>query len=85
MEIIDLRTIKPPECRTIKQSIDKTGQTHFIDEEGHIFGGVSSEIMTQINEHAFDSLDAPSIERLYQMDVPLPYSQALEAKRHPCR
>ncbi|MDA8773557.1 alpha-ketoacid dehydrogenase subunit beta [Chlamydiia bacterium] len=81
IEIIDLRTIKPLDIKTIKQSINKTNRCLCI-EEGHVFGGVSAEIIAQINEHAFDSLDAP-VERLCQMDVPLPYSKALEEKTIP--
>ena len=39
--------------------------------------GVGAEIITLVNENAFDWLDAPPI-RITAADVPLPYAAALE-------
>jgi pyruvate dehydrogenase E1 component beta subunit len=41
------------------------------------FAGVSSEVITQIIEHAFDWLDAPPV-RVNTVDVPTPYAKNLE-------
>lgn len=81
VEIIDLRTIKPLDTETIFQSVRKT---HFAVcvEEGHLFGGVSSEVAFQIMENCFDDLDAP-VERVCQLETPMPYSKVLEKETLP--
>src|SRR5262249_47742334 len=57
-ELIDLQTIKPLDMDTISQSVQKT---HFcvVVEEGHIFGGIASEIGFEIQESCLEYLDAP--------------------------
>ena len=81
IEVIDLRTIKPLDIPTIVKSVQKT---HFcvLVEEGHIFSGISAEVGFQIQEHCFDSLDAP-ITRVCQKETPLPYSKPLEQASQP--
>ena len=80
-ELIDLRTIKPLDINTILTSVKKTGYCVLV-EEGHIFGGITAEVGFQIQEFAFDYLDAP-VERVCQRETPMPYSQALESKTLP--
>ena len=46
-------------------------------DEGHQSYGVTAEIAARINEKAFYHLDAPVI-RMGAMDVPVPFSPALE-------
>lgn len=75
-ELIDLRTIKPVDFATIAESISKTHHCVLV-EEGHLFTGICSEIGFQIQEQCFDELDAP-IERVCQMETPMPYSKVLE-------
>jgi pyruvate dehydrogenase E1 component beta subunit len=80
-ELIDLRTIKPLDIATIAESVRRT---HFcvIVEEGHYFTGIASEIGFEVMQHCFDYLDAP-IERVCQMETPMPYSKALEKHTMP--
>lgn len=80
-EVLDLRTIKPLDIDLIVQSIQKT---HFcvLVEEGHLFGGISSEVAFQIQEKAFDYLDAP-MARVCQRETPMPYSKVLEKETQP--
>lgn len=82
-EIIDLRTIKPLDITTILESVRKT---HFCVcvEEGHIFTGISAEIAFQIQERAFDMLDAP-VGRVCQRETPMPYSKVLEKETLPTK
>src|SRR5438132_7752167 len=57
-EVIDPRTIRPLDINTIIASVKKTNRV-VIAEESHPFCGVGAEISAQIDEHAFDYLDAP--------------------------
>jgi len=80
-EVIDLRTIRPLDVKTISSSLRKT---HFcvIVEEGHSFGGIASEVGFKIQESCFDYLDAP-LGRVCQRETPMPYSKALEKETIP--
>lgn len=75
-EVIDPRTIRPLDIDTIINSVKKTNRV-VIAEESHPFCGVAGEITAQINEQAFDYLDAP-VRRLSGADVPMPYAKNLE-------
>jgi pyruvate dehydrogenase E1 component beta subunit len=75
-EVIDPRTIVPLDEATILASVRKTGRAIVIDE-GHQSFGVTAEIAARIAEKAFYHLDAP-VQRLGAMDVPVPFSPALE-------
>ena len=82
-EIIDLRTIKPLDIDLIINSIKKTNNL-VVCEEGFPFAGISSEIISQVQEQAFDWLDSP-IKRVTGLDVPLPYAENLEKLALPQR
>ena len=75
-EVIDLRTIKPLDIDIIVESVKKTNRL-VVCEEGFPFSGIGSEIISQVQEKAFDWLDAP-IKRVTGLDVPLPYAENLE-------
>ncbi len=75
-EVIDPRTIAPLDEDTILRSVRKTSRAIVVDE-GHRNYGVTAEIASRIGEKAFYHLDAPVI-RLGAMDVPVPFSPALE-------
>ena len=75
-EVIDLRTIKPLDIDIIIDSVKKTNRL-VVCEEGFPFSGIGSEIISQVQEKAFDWLDAP-IKRVTGLDVPLPYAENLE-------
>jgi pyruvate dehydrogenase E1 component beta subunit len=75
-EVIDPRTIRPLDIDTIIESVKKTNRV-VLAEESHPICGVNAEISTQINERAFDYLDAP-VKRISGLDVPMPYAKNLE-------
>lgn len=75
-EVIDPRTIVPLDEQTILDSVRKTSRAIVIDE-GHQSYGVTAEIAARIGEKAFYHLDAPVL-RMGAMDVPVPFSPALE-------
>src|SRR5579884_1640527 len=75
-EVIDPRTLVPLDEDTIVGSAEKTGRVIVVDE-GHRGYGVTAEIAALVAERAFYSLDAPP-RRLGALDVPVPFSPALE-------
>jgi len=75
-EVIDPRTIRPLDIKAIVESVKKTNRV-VIAEESHPFCGVAAEISAEINERAFDYLDAP-VKRVSGADVPMPYAKNLE-------
>jgi len=74
-EIIDLRTIRPMDYKTIFESVQKTNRLVIL-EESWPFGNISTEITYQVQSHIFDYLDAP-IEKINTADTPAPYSPTL--------
>jgi pyruvate dehydrogenase E1 component beta subunit len=75
-EVIDLRSLRPLDVEAITQSIAKTNRAVYV-EEGWSYAGIGATIVATLHEEAFDDLDAP-ILRVYQADVPMPYSKSLE-------
>ena len=74
-EVIDPRTIRPFDIDTVIESIKKTNRCVIIDESNP-FASISSEITYQIQERAFDYLDAPVL-RITSKDVPALYAKNL--------
>ncbi|HLR06097.1 MAG TPA: pyruvate dehydrogenase complex E1 component subunit beta [Pyrinomonadaceae bacterium] len=75
-EVIDPRTIRPLDIDAIVASVKKTNRV-VVAEESHAFCGVGAEISAEINERAFDYLDAP-VKRVSAAYVPMPYAKNLE-------
>ncbi len=73
-EVIDLRTIRPLDRKTIIESVKKTNRCVVIDESWP-FAGISAEVAYEIQKSAFDYLDAPVI-RVNSADVNLGYAAA---------
>jgi pyruvate dehydrogenase E1 component beta subunit len=80
-EVVDLRSIRPLDQDTIINSVIKTNRAVLVDESKP-FNGVSSQIATLIQEHAFDHLDAP-IKRVCTIDAPAIYSPHIEDEQLP--
>jgi pyruvate dehydrogenase E1 component beta subunit len=77
-EIIDLRTVRPMDHDAILTSVKKTNRMVIL-EEAWPFGNVATEIIYQVQDKAFDYLDAP-IVKLNTADTPAPYSPVLLAE-----
>jgi pyruvate dehydrogenase E1 component beta subunit len=75
LEVIDLRTIRPLDMDTIIASVKKTNRLVIL-EEAWPFGSIASEIAFQVQDNAFDYLDAP-IQKINTADTPAPYSPVL--------
>ena len=74
-EVIDLRTIRPLDWRTILDSVKKTNRLVIVEEQWP-FASVSSEISYRIQKEGFDYLDAP-IRRITAADAPMHYAPTL--------
>jgi pyruvate dehydrogenase E1 component beta subunit len=74
-EVIDLRTVRPIDYKTIIESVKKTNRLVIV-EEAWPLASISSEITYMVQKSAFDYLDAP-IRRVTSADVPLPYAPTL--------
>ena len=75
-EVIDARSVQPFDAETVINSIRKTHRALVIHEAVQ-FGGIGGEITAQIQEKAFDYLDAP-VMRVAAPFSPVPFSPALE-------
>jgi pyruvate dehydrogenase E1 component beta subunit len=75
-EVIDPRTTVPLDKETLIDSARKTSRAIVIDE-GYEQYGVTAEIASVMADGAFYYLDAP-VKRMGAMNVPVPFSPALE-------
>ncbi|MCE1254958.1 MAG: alpha-ketoacid dehydrogenase subunit beta [Anaerolineae bacterium] len=81
VEVIDLRTLKPLDLNTIVASVKKTGRLVCVSEAYENTGFIN-EVMVQVNEVAFDYLDAPMM-RVGALNVPVPRAEVLEDQAIP--
>jgi len=75
-EVIDARSVQPFDTQTVVNSVKKTHRALVVHEAVR-FGGFGAEIAAQIQELAFDYLDAP-VGRVGAPFSPVPFSPALE-------
>ena len=80
-EVVDLRSLQPMDTSAVIESVKKT-QRAMVVHEAVRFGGMGGEIAAQIQEQAFDWLDAP-VGRVGAPFSPVPFSPALEASYVP--
>lgn len=81
-EVINLRSIRPLDRKTIIESVKKTNRLVTV-EDGWPQSGVGAEICALMMEtSAFDYLDAP-VERITGADVPCPYAESIEKLAFP--
>jgi pyruvate/2-oxoglutarate/acetoin dehydrogenase E1 component len=76
VEVIDPRTLVPLDLDTIVESVRRTGRL-VIAHEAVEQGGFGAELAAQVQQAAFDYLDAP-IVRVGAPFAPIPYSPPLE-------
>jgi pyruvate dehydrogenase E1 component beta subunit len=75
VEVIDLRTVRPIDYKTVIESVKKTNRLVVV-EEAWPLASISSELAFNVQHNAFDYLDAP-VKRVTCRDVPLPYAPTL--------
>ena len=79
IEMIDLRSIKPLDTKTILKSVNKTKKLLVVDN-GWSFCGLSSEIISQISTNSKNSI---LMDRLTFLDIPCPTAPNLESEFYP--
>lgn len=85
VEVVDPRTLVPMDAQTIRASVRKTGRLVVADEAGPT-AGAAAEIIALVTEdrETFARLKAP-VKRVCALQVPIPYSPALENHVFPNR
>jgi acetoin:2,6-dichlorophenolindophenol oxidoreductase subunit beta len=81
VEVVDPRTLIPLDKGIILNSVAKTGRL-VVADECHKSCGVAAEIAAIVAEEGFEFLKAP-IKRVTTLDVPVPFSRAMEAYIEP--
>lgn len=74
-EVIDLRSVRPIDYKTIIDSVKKTNRLVIV-EEAWPLASISTDIAFNVQKDAFDYLDAP-VKRVNSLDLPLPYAPTL--------
>ena len=74
--MIELRSLKPLDVDTIRESLKRTHKVAILDESTQS-GGVGATISAIISEQCYYELDAP-ILRLCMDDAPVPYAASME-------
>ncbi|MGE0159559.1 MAG: pyruvate dehydrogenase complex E1 component subunit beta [Gemmatimonadales bacterium] len=80
-DVLDLRSIRPLDMDAILTTVAKTNRVVYL-EEGWPYAGTGAQVVSMIQEEAFDELDAP-ILRVTQADIPMPYAKNLEMLAKP--
>ncbi|MEN9743143.1 MAG: hypothetical protein RLZZ65_948 [Bacteroidota bacterium] len=75
-EILDLRTLLPLDTEAIVAAASKTGKVLVLHEDTTT-GGIGGELVALVNEHCFETLDAPVL-RVASLDTPVPFAADLE-------
>ena len=81
VEVIDLRSIRPLDRKTVFTSVRKTNRCVIVDEAWP-FASVGSHVAFEVSHDCFDYLDAP-VELVSSADVPMPYNHTLELAAQP--
>jgi acetoin:2,6-dichlorophenolindophenol oxidoreductase subunit beta len=74
-EVVDMRTLRPPDTATVLRSLERTNRLVVV-EEGPRTGGWAAEIVATAAEEGLGDID--DIRRITTPDHPIPYSPPLE-------
>ena len=81
VELIDVRTLRPLDTKTIIESVKKTNRCVIVDEDWG-YCGMGGGILHKIQKPCFDYLDAP-IEYVHSDEIPVPFNHYLEEAMMP--
>lgn len=77
LEVLDLRSLSPLDTDAILATVKKTGKALVVHED-KVFGGFGGEVVSQINELAFEFLDGP-VRRVGSTFTPVGFNRILES------
>ena len=80
-EVVDLRSLRPLDTKTINASIRNTKRAVVVDESWPMCS-VGSHVAYEIFKEFYDELEAP-VEFVSSLDVPMPYNHTLELAVQP--
>ncbi|MBN2738524.1 MAG: pyruvate dehydrogenase complex E1 component subunit beta [Spirochaetales bacterium] len=80
-EVVDLRSLKPLDEKSIYSSVAKTNRCVVVDESWPV-NSFGSYVAWLVSKNCFDDLDAP-VELVSSEDVPMPYNHSLELAVQP--
>jgi len=81
VEVLDLRSLSPLDTDAILATAKKTGKVLMVHED-KVFGGFGGEVVSLINELAFEYLDGP-VKRVGSTFTPVGFNRILEAATLP--
>ncbi len=81
VELIDVRSLRPLDKKTIIESVKKTNRCVIVDED-YGYCGMGAGILHQIQKPCFDHLDAP-IEYVHSDEIPVPFNHFQEEAMMP--
>ncbi len=76
IEVLDLRSLNPLDTDAIVETVKKTNKALVVHED-KVFSGFGGELVAQINELAFEYLDAP-VKRIGSTFTPVGFHKNLE-------
>lgn len=80
-ELIDMRSVRPLDSQMVIDSVKKTGRL-IVADTANKTGSISAELITQVNEGAFESLMAAPI-RICSPDFPTPTAPSMTEDYYP--
>ncbi|HKB90529.1 MAG TPA: thiamine pyrophosphate-dependent enzyme [Opitutaceae bacterium] len=82
-DLFDLRALSPLKLDNIRASLERTHRL-IVLHEGRRTHGFGAELVSQLTEESFFSLEAPPL-RIGSLDLPVPFAPELEAYFRPTR
>ncbi len=83
VDLFDLRALAPLQLGPIEESLARTHRL-IVLHEGRLTHGFGAELVAQLTERHFSSLQAPPL-RIGSLDLPVPFAPELEAAYRPNR
>ena len=81
IEVVDLRTVKPLDTKTVLASVARTGRLLCVGE-AFPWGGVTAEVIARVAAEGFHLLDAAP-GRVNAKDTPIPYHPNIWSEHRP--
>jgi acetoin:2,6-dichlorophenolindophenol oxidoreductase subunit beta len=81
IEVVDLRTVKPLDTKTVLASVARTGRLLCVGE-AFPWGGVTAEVIARVASEGFHLLDAAP-GRVNAKDTPIPYHPNIWSEHRP--